>query len=209
MSPRRKLVLLAAVAIVVLFIVLTLAQHWGKATAERDVKRAEDAAKACIANPRAAAAQCTFAAKQLSEALPTIELTKKPELLEQTQKTLAQIYMATGKFLEAADLYVKLAATTPQQSTPYRDVATAYSMAGKHRAAERYSRLAIQLAPDDWRAYVAHSRILMRANQPEQALAALEQALAFAPVGEQTAIRQTMERTRGQRPEHNFRMESE
>lgn len=195
-GPRRRLLLLGGIAVLGLFVLLTFAQNWGKATAQRDIKGAESAARACIANPRVAARQCGFAAREIGAALPELEQSDKQEVTRQAQKTLADVYMAIGKYREAAELYTKRAAATPQQSAPYRDVALAYSMAGNHRAAERYARLAVQLQPDDWRAHAFHGRILARAGQREQARAALALALESAPAGEQDGIRRAMDNLR-------------
>lgn len=200
-GPRRKLLILGIIAVIGVFVLLTFTQNWGKATAQRDIKGAENAARACVANPRVAARQCEFAAREIGAALPELEQSDQQALTRQAQKTLGDVHLATGKYREAAELYTRRAAATPQQSAPYRDVALAYSMAGNHRAAERYARLAVQLQPDDWRAHAFHGRILARAGQRTAALAALRQALEFAPPGEQAAVRQAMEKLNPTLPE--------
>ncbi len=200
MSTRRKLILIGAVAVLVIFVLLTLAQNWGKATAQRDIRRAESAAAACIANPGGGAQQCEFAAREIGAALPEIERSGKQELILRTQKTLAQVHMATGKHMEAAGLYVKVAAAHPQQSAPYRDVAEAYSLAGRHRAAERYARLSVQLQPDDWRAHAHHGRILARAGKSAEAVVALEEALAQAPAEQRRAIEHMLRQVEARLP---------
>lgn len=195
-SPKRRLVLLGGGAVVGLFVLLTFTQNWGKATAQRDILQAKNAAQACIANPHAAAGQCAYAAREIGAALPEMEKSDKAALTLQARKTLAQVHMAMGQYAQAAELYRQVAAATPQQSIPYQDVAQAYSLAGKHRAAERYARLAVQLAPDSWKPHLLHGRILARAGKAEAALGALRQAHDLAPAEAQANIRQAMEKVR-------------
>lgn len=200
-GPKRKLVLIGIVAVVGAFVLSTFTQNWGKATAQRDIKAAENAAKACIASPRTALKQCAFAEQEISAALPELETSDKKDLIQLAQKHLAEVYMATGKYDKAAELYSSLAAVAPQQSESYRDLALAYSMAGKHRAAQHFAGLSVQLAPDSWKAHALQSRILARVDEPAAALAALEQAFALAPKKEQPALRQAIDKMRALQPE--------
>lgn len=188
MTPKQKLAILGGGGVIGLFVLLTFAQNWGQATAQRDVKHAENAVKACLANPKAAAKQCVYATKEIGAAIPEMDpATQQPEILKAHQQ-LAQLLMATGAYREAAKSYVKVAAATPQQSPPYRDVALAYSLGGEHRAAVHYATLSVQLAPTSWKSLQMLGRVQYRAEMPKEALESFKKALTTAPIEEKPGL---------------------
>lgn len=194
MTPKQKLAILGGAGVVGLFVLLTFAQNWGQATAQRDVNQSENAVKACLANPKAAARQCAFATKELRAAIPEMDpATQKAAILKAHQQ-LAQVLMATGVYRDAAKSFEKVAAASPQQSAPYRDIALAYSLGGEHRAAVHYATLSVQLAPTSWKSLQMLGRVQYRAKMHDEALESFKKSLEAAPLEEKSGLEKAIEK---------------
>ncbi len=179
----------AGIGVFLLFIVVTFAQNWSQATAQRDLKNARHAAKACLANPQASARYCTYAVKEISGTLPDLEKSGHPETALQAQKMLADVQLAMGRIDDAISNYQKLVFLEPQQGYRHGDLARALSKAGRHNEATRASLLAVQLSPNAWQAHRMNGRVLEAAGNTQAAIAAFHQAAILAPPDQQHAAK--------------------
>ncbi len=194
MNPKAKLALIAVGAVTVIFLVSSFGKNWGKVTAERDLNQAQKAAKACIANPQAAAKYCAQAAREIGAALPDLEKSEKKELAPRARKTLADVHLAMGQFDAAIAGYQQLVDLEPQQGNRHGDLARALSKANRHNEAMRAAQLAVQLSPTAWQAHRLNGQILSAAERHPEAIAAFEQAATLAPPDQQDAARKAIEK---------------
>lgn len=186
--------MIAIGAVTAIFFVSSFGKNWGKVTAERDLNQAQKAAKACIANPQAAAKYCAQAAKEISEALPDLEKSEKKDLAPRARKMLADVHLAMGQHDAAIAGYQKLVDLEPQQGNRHGDLARALSKAHRHNEAMRAAQLAVQLSPTTWQAHRMNGQVLSAAQRYPEAIAAFEQAANLAPPDQQGPARQTIEK---------------
>jgi putative PEP-CTERM system TPR-repeat lipoprotein len=106
-----------------------------------------------------------LAAAQAAQALPTLR--NDPNLVD----ALAAAQLASGETNQAIETLRRLTAITPQNPTPWLQLANAYAVAKDYGAAIDASRKALAVNPDFAQAWVGLANAYLAAGRPDDAIA--------------------------------------
>jgi TolB-like protein/Flp pilus assembly protein TadD/DNA-binding winged helix-turn-helix (wHTH) protein len=104
----------------------------------------------------------------------------EPQLIE-TEKALAQLYLASGRLDDAQQAYRALVARNPQDADGYIGLGRALDAAGQVAEAEASFRAAVQAEPAYWGAFSSLGAFLLAHGRPGDAIAAFREATELAP----------------------------
>ncbi|MEN6445429.1 MAG: tetratricopeptide repeat protein, partial [Candidatus Cloacimonas sp.] len=103
---------------------------------------------------------------------------------------LANIYLETGKYTEAINIYELLNKTTPKWSCPWRHKGEALYQTGNFTAAKKSLENAIETNKEHYDAYIWYAKTLYELKEYKQALSALETAFSLPSNSEESEFDQ-------------------
>ena len=185
MNNKQLVVLLVLVAIVIYFLVLIFSKSEDEIFTDNIAELITNSNE-CVEQRKNKQLDCA----QLTETL--LAEGKHLERYYKTDKSwksrLLKIYGNTGKIARdlenydaAKTAYEKLIYYDPQNAQNYGILADTLIKLKQGKSALTYSRLAVQIEPDQWQAYDVHARALEVNGNYEEALTAYQEAFELAP----------------------------
>lgn len=183
MNLPIKKILLILVAVIAVFFIFTYADQWGGAVATSKTANYKQKIKSFRDNPIQASAECPTMIKNLQNEISQLKKDKKgsSSKIIINKKLIADCALASHNFKMAIKYYQMLIQEKANIGNIYRLFAKALLGDGDISSALRYSHLAVQLDPNDFKSQILEARILSKLGKNMASIRAYQTALKIAP----------------------------
>lgn len=178
-SPIK--LILAVVAVLVIFILSTFSSQWGNVTAEKTSKDFEPEIKKLSKNLLGARKHCPAITEKLRKSIPKLE-GKDVEIKRlKTVKLILDCQMAAQNYSQALESLQEISTALPQEARWHAEMASIYYKLERYGEAARSARLSVQLAPKNFQYQLQEARVLAKTPMRKRASHAYQIAIKLAP----------------------------
>lgn len=181
MKISKKRLIAGGIAVLAIFITATFSSNWGNATAKKTTEDLKPIIKSVKNNPIEARKQCPIIIKKLRDGIAKLEgnniETRRLEII----KLISDCEWASQQYQAASVSLGELSKAEPQVPQWHGMRAEAFYKTGNINEAVREARLAVQLAPDNFKWRIQEARILANTALRNRAKHAYQAAIKIAP----------------------------